>query len=90
VSIDDAKIGNPRISHAAVNVPAETFKLSERLRELAERIDKGELGRVDKGVVLLMEGRTMTTCPLRTRDPELRDMAGALISAIDAKQLIFR
>lgn len=87
---DEIKIGNPRIAHANPSVPPETFKLSERLRELAERIDKGELGHVDKGVVLLMRERTMVTCPLRTRDLELRDMAAALISAIDAKREIFR
>lgn len=87
---DHLKIGNPRISHAAANVPAETFKLSERLRELAERIDKGELGEVTQGVVLLLRDRTMVTCPLRTTDPELRNMAAALISAIDAKTEIYR
>lgn len=90
MSDDQLKIGNPRIAHAAANVPAETFKLSERLRELAERIDKGELDAVTQGVVLLMRGRTMITCPLRTSDMELRSMAAALLSAIDTKTELFR
>jgi len=88
--IDGIKTGHPRISHVNPNVPIETFKLSERLRELADRIDSGDLGEVESGVMLLMRGRVMVTVPLRARDPELRDMAAALISAIDAKREIIR
>jgi hypothetical protein len=87
---DELEIGNPRIAHVNPNVPVETFKLSERIREIAERIDRGELGEVTQGVVLLMRGRILVTVPLRTTDPELRGMAAALISAIDAKTEIYR
>jgi hypothetical protein len=88
--IDNTKLGKPRISIADPSVPAETFKLSERLREIADRIDNGDLGEVESGVMLLMRGRIMVTVPLRARDPELRGMAAALISAIDTKTELFR
>lgn len=87
---DHFALGNPRVAHVNPLVPKKTFALSERLRELAESIDKGDLGEVESGVVLLLRGRTLVTVPLRTRDPELRDMAAALISAIDAKKEIYR
>jgi hypothetical protein len=84
------EFGNTRVSIADPRVPAATFKLSERIREIADRIDRGDLGEVESGVALLMRGRTLVTIPLRARDPDLREMAAALISAIDARKEIFR
>lgn len=86
---DVGEMGSPRISHAADGVPKETFVLSERLRELAERIDRGELDEPKQGIVLLLDGRTMTVCPLGSMQKmEIRDMANALIQTLDASDRV--
>lgn len=83
-------LGSPRVALVNPSVPIETFKLIERVRETAERLEKGELGEPDCGAMLLhsRERKSLTISELRLRPNELQGIIGAVWSSIDAKQRI--
>jgi hypothetical protein len=81
--------GHTRIAHVNPKLPPDTFKYTERLREAIERIEKGEMGEVSRGVLLSMGGdRRMNVTELRTGYLEVNDMAAALVSYLQASNKV--
>lgn len=58
-------MGNARVSLVRPDVPVETFKYVERLRELADRVERGELGTPTCGVVVHFNGAVAAVSELR-------------------------
>lgn len=60
-------MGDTRVALVNPTVPIETFKLIERVRELADRLERGDLGTAEAAVVLLWSSghRSVTVAELR-------------------------
>lgn len=85
---DRSKFASGRISAADPNVPIETYKFIEHLREVADRLQAGDFNASDRGVLLMLAGKTLTLVPLRIANSDIPGVANAFASAVAARSRI--
>jgi hypothetical protein len=73
-------MGAARISIVDDKVPIETYKLVERLRDTADRIERGQLGSPQQAAVIFFDPvyRTVTVTQLRLGNQEFTEILRAV------------
>lgn len=78
--------GSIRVALLDPRVPAETYKYTERLRSVVDKIESGNMGAPDRGALLSMEGKVLTVTELRLGHLELNGIIAALVSTLHAQE----
>lgn len=79
-------LGNTRVALHDAAIPTATFKLIERIREMTDRLERGDLGSPTVGLALLLdeEKRHMTLHGLRISKLQSEPLVRAAFDAIQA------
>lgn len=83
-------LGNTRVALVDASIPINTFKLGERIREMTDRLERGDLGEPTVGVALLLDEarRQMTMHGLRISKLEAEPLVRAAFDAIQASKQV--